>query len=290
MDYCSENVEYMHRIWGVGCSFAMPECGNISFWHEDFSGKYYPADTPIFGFRIKDTYSFHHIISGTGYFCTVDKEYKLKEGDTFFIKAGEAIKYYPDQDDPWRYCGICCDGADVGRWLNQNNLTGSCVIGSSESKQIGRLITGVIQEHSENGLNDFILHTELYRILSIFATADSNNADAADYYILAALDYIRENIGDPELRIETVARAAGISHSYLCRIIQNKTGRTVKNHMIRMRLQAAARLLKNTDLNINEIVWSVGFSDPSHFCKAFKNYYKVNPSEFRKLSGLCDVQ
>lgn len=271
-------------IWGVGRSITMPACGNISFWHEDFSGKNYPPDKPIFEFRIKDTNSLHYVVEGSGFFCTVNGEYNLKAGDAFFIKSGEAIKYYPDHTDPWCYCGISCDGLEVNKWLKQSELNRSCVINKEVSGKVGNIILGILEMHTNKELCDFVLNTELYRLLSLFIPKEDEKSESADYYILAALDYIRENIGDPELRIESVARVAGVSHSYLCRIIQDKTGKTAKNHMIQMRLETAARLLKNTQLSISEIVWSVGFSDPSHFCKAFKNFYGLSPSEYRKGS------
>lgn len=48
------------------------------------------------------------------------------------------------------------------------------------------------------------------------------------------------------------------------------------------RLEEASELLKNTDLTVKEIAFSLGFADEHYFSAAFKQQTGFNPSEFRK--------
>ena len=48
------------------------------------------------------------------------------------------------------------------------------------------------------------------------------------------------------------------------------------------RLEAARDLIRTTDLNISQIVYTIGFSSRSYFSKIFKNKYGITPSEFKE--------
>lgn len=58
--------------------------------------------------------------------------------------------------------------------------------------------------------------------------------------------------------------------------------RTVTEYVRHVRLEKARDLIKTTDLNISEIVYTIGFSSRSYFSKIFKKKYKMSPSEFLK--------
>ena len=57
--------------------------------------------------------------------------------------------------------------------------------------------------------------------------------------------------------------------------------RTVTEYIRHARLEAARDLLRNSDMNVSEVVYTIGFSSRSYFSKIFKNKYKISPSEFK---------
>ncbi|TMM32325.1 helix-turn-helix transcriptional regulator [Polaribacter aestuariivivens] len=58
--------------------------------------------------------------------------------------------------------------------------------------------------------------------------------------------------------------------------------RTVTEYIRHVRLESARDMLKNTDLNISQIVYSIGFSSRSYFSKIFREKYDITPNEFKK--------
>ena len=50
----------------------------------------------------------------------------------------------------------------------------------------------------------------------------------------------------------------------------------------RLKLQKAAGLLQNQALTVSQVAQTVGYVDMSTFYTAFKQYYKMNPAEFRR--------
>ena len=57
--------------------------------------------------------------------------------------------------------------------------------------------------------------------------------------------------------------------------------RTVADYIRNVRLEEAEHLLKTTDFNISEVVYSVGFLSRSYFSKIFKTKYRCSPKEYK---------
>lgn len=58
--------------------------------------------------------------------------------------------------------------------------------------------------------------------------------------------------------------------------------RTVTEYIRHIRLESARDMLKNTDLNVSQIVYTIGFSSRSYFSKIFKEKYGITPNSFKK--------
>ena len=91
---------------------------------------------------------------------------------------------------------------------------------------------------------------------------------------------INDNLQDPELDVEKIAREAGVSRAKLYRKMKELTNQTPHNYIRNLRLQLAAKLLKEQKLSISEIAYQCGFSSPSSFSIMFKNMHGVSPMSY----------
>jgi signal transduction histidine kinase/ligand-binding sensor domain-containing protein/DNA-binding response OmpR family regulator len=91
---------------------------------------------------------------------------------------------------------------------------------------------------------------------------------------------VLDNLGDPGLNVRMLAKKFNLSHSTLYRKIQSVTGISPNEFIRNVRLEEAAKLIENTDLNIAEIMVLVGFSDQSYFTKCFKRKFNTTPKEY----------
>lgn len=82
--------------------------------------------------------------------------------------------------------------------------------------------------------------------------------------------------------LDDLARLASLSPWRLSHLFKEQTGQSIKETVIRMRLQQAARLLALTSRQVNEIAGDVGFESPFHFSRAFKALYGLSPLEYRR--------
>ncbi|MBV7267850.1 helix-turn-helix domain-containing protein [Winogradskyella luteola] len=58
--------------------------------------------------------------------------------------------------------------------------------------------------------------------------------------------------------------------------------RTVTEFIRHVRIELARDLMRNSDLNISQIVYTIGFTSRSYFSKIFKEKYGISPNEFKK--------
>jgi len=103
---------------------------------------------------------------------------------------------------------------------------------------------------------------------------------ALDNRVRMAIQLMRENLSD-NLEIGVIAESLGISVSQLGRIFQNVTGQSPARFRRQLQLEHARWLLFNTTQSLTKISMEAGFSDPSHFSRAFSEYYRMSPRKFR---------
>ena len=97
-----------------------------------------------------------------------------------------------------------------------------------------------------------------------------------------AQDFIEENLGQP-LLLEAIAQAAHFSPYHFHRLYRAITGETLYQFIQRIRLErAASRLRSELDASVTVIALESGFSSSATFARAFKGYFGISASAYRK--------
>ncbi len=94
-------------------------------------------------------------------------------------------------------------------------------------------------------------------------------------------DQIKKNPQD-DYTINDLCKKSGLSVSKLQAGFKEKHGSTVTIFIRNVRLEKALRMLQDTNLNISEIVYSVGLSSRSYFCRIFKKRFKCSPKLYQQ--------
>ena len=105
--------------------------------------------------------------------------------------------------------------------------------------------------------------------------------DAHMVYVEKAMSYIETNYSYP-VTVEDIAYYVGISRSHLFRSFQSYMRRSPKDYLTSYRIKQACHLLRETDLSVSAIAYSVGFENNLYFSKAFRKQKGLSPSEYRK--------
>ena len=97
--------------------------------------------------------------------------------------------------------------------------------------------------------------------------------------VQAALKEITQNYREASL--SNVAREYGVSLAYVSECVRAETGRTYKELLQKHRMETAARLLRRSDMNIQQIISLVGYENTSYFYRLFHERYGLSPREYR---------
>ena len=98
--------------------------------------------------------------------------------------------------------------------------------------------------------------------------------------VQAALQEITQNYREASL--SNVARSYGVSLAYVSECVRAQTGKTYKELLQKHRMETAARLLRRSDLNIQQIITQVGYENTSYFYRLFHERYGQSPREYRR--------
>jgi AraC family L-rhamnose operon transcriptional activator RhaR len=95
---------------------------------------------------------------------------------------------------------------------------------------------------------------------------------------------MEENYSQPITLAQLIERSH-MSQTSLIRTFQRVLARAPMEHLIRIRISAAQRLLRSTDLTITEIAFQCGFNDSNYFSRQFKKIIGAGPRNFRNAAA-----
>ena len=99
-----------------------------------------------------------------------------------------------------------------------------------------------------------------------------------------AREWIRRHLSEP-LTIALIAEQIPMHPTYFCELFKARTGETVLDYVTRVRMEEAARLLRETDLRLAEVAERVGYRDIKYFRSQFKKMYGVLPSQYKDIAA-----
>jgi two-component system, response regulator YesN len=96
------------------------------------------------------------------------------------------------------------------------------------------------------------------------------------------LDYLGEHFHEA-VTLEILSKEIGLSTFRIAHLTKDVTGHTVLQHVHRLRIQEAQRLLEQSDLSCTDIAYETGFCDQSYFIKQFRKQLGITPARYRRL-------
>lgn len=94
---------------------------------------------------------------------------------------------------------------------------------------------------------------------------------------------VNRHISDSEITVETIAEEIGISRVHLHRKLKELTNQTTRDFIRNMRLQQAAKLLREKKLTVAEVSYLVGFKHPNNFSTNFREMFGMSPTAYNEL-------
>jgi AraC family transcriptional regulator of arabinose operon len=106
----------------------------------------------------------------------------------------------------------------------------------------------------------------------------------SDQRVALAIRAMNERMSEP-WRVRDLAALAHLSPSRFAHVFRRTTGVAPLRYLHQLRLQRAEHLLARTSLSVREVTRLIGWTDSSHFSKAFRQHAGTGPREYRRERG-----
>ena len=91
---------------------------------------------------------------------------------------------------------------------------------------------------------------------------------------------VNAHLDDSNFSVDVLTQEVGISRTQLHRKMKEMTGLSTSEFVRNIRLEQAARLLREQKINVTQVAYAVGFSNLSHFSTLFHRHFGMSPKEF----------
>lgn len=105
--------------------------------------------------------------------------------------------------------------------------------------------------------------------------------DEDKIFMQRVMEFVEEHLSDADINIGDMASATATSRSGLNRKMKSILGVTPLDFLREARIKKACQLLEKDYLNISEVAFRCGFSDPKYFSRCFKSSIGISPSEYK---------
>lgn len=237
-----------------------------------------------FGPIIRSNYVLHYIINGCGVLYLNGQHFKITSKQAFITPPHIPVYYEADTDDPWNYIWLHFNGQKALDLLHHAGITRDFPIFVPKNND-DRLET-CVKEILHHNDEEFYCIGNLYRMFQIMIDTSTRKpaqlkTDNQLDYIRNVINYIKKKYPEP-VRVQDIAEYCGLDRSYLCKLFKNATNYTPQEYLIYTRMNKAKQLLKQNELSIQNIAYSVGYPDPFAFSKIFKKETGISPSTYRE--------
>ncbi len=245
-----------------------------------------------------DFFEVYCFLRGSASYIIEDCKYTLLSGDILLIPQGKLHQLdIKDSAETYERYVLWINSKYIKKISSEQTDLCTCfecalksksfiIRNGAVSQKVRRLLESITLSKEDNfGAdieNEERIKTLLVTLAQFFLQNDQKNFSygTSNACVSRAIDYISENI-DKDLSLDSIADALFVNKYYLAHVFKETTNTSPHRYILKKRLVLAKQLLEKGQ-PATEVYSKCGFSDYTHFFRAFKNEYGITPKQFVK--------
>jgi AraC-like DNA-binding protein len=211
---------------------------------------------------------------------------ELEPGSVFAYGPGVSHEIIGDPADPLVKYFVDFTGTAAGRLLRQCGLEPGRAAQVFPPHALAALFDELIETGLTAGPESAPLAAKLLECLALKLAARRAPTEGKATLAFTSYQSCRRHIEHHFLRLRTleeIARECRFDTAYLCRLFRRYDSLTPYQHLLRLKIQHAARRLQEPGVLVKQVAEETGFSDPFHFSRVFRKVLGLSPLAFRTL-------
>jgi|GEM_PF-1833930 len=232
-------------------------------------------------------FCIHYVIRGKGYI----NGKLVRAGQLFYVLPKQTHELLADKDEPWEYYYMTVAGRNVQEVINASGLLHLNPIADyslhEEQLALFREILYNTHENKDLGLyliSGFMHLISYHKRLVPPISVHEHEKNASFLYYQEALSFISKQF-NANISAAEVAQYLHISPSYLRSVFATHCKYSLRELLLRKRIDYAAKQLTSQNLSVLQAAALAGYSDPTIFSRIFKKYTGMLPKDYRKKNG-----
>ena len=244
-------------------------------------------------------FEFVYVETGTVYFGISDKQFALSEGQGVFINSKILHRYFSQGNAIvpnfvlMPYFIAAQDSLIYQKYVlpimaspMDYQIFSQDIPWQAQALSLMREMMAAQEKASDVELVNSYLIQKIWHIL--YQNTDVEHMGKKENYSASSqarlqlmMQYIHQKFAY-NISLSDIADQAKVSKSTALNLFHRYLGISPVTYLVNYRLQEAAKLLASTEKKVTVISKDTGFDSVDYFCKAFKKYYKLTPTEYRK--------
>ena len=225
------------------------------------------------------------VLSGSGTLMYDEELFHLTAGSCFFIDCMVPYYHQSSTSDPWELMWVHFNGATSKEYYRCFSNTSELAWTPRSFQQIKEKLESLLDVNTHTDLSAEIASSRLIMDLLSIILLDVTNLreeqNSSRQKMLEVRGYLDEHYTE-KFSLDELSEHFFISKYHLSREFKNHFGITLNHYVIAKRITMVKKLLRFSDLTMEEIAVKCGFYDTSYLNKQFKKSEGINASDFRK--------
>jgi AraC-like DNA-binding protein len=228
------------------------------------------------------------VAAGRGAVTIDGRTEALQTGTVFFYGPGNKVEIRTDATEPLEKYFLTFAGGGIGGRIRRVGFGGRRVAHVALFPEVRDVLESLLREGSRHrpgtpAICAALVEVLLLKLAELTRLTRHRHDEAEDTFVRCktVIDTAAARLGD----LAAISRAVGLGPSQLCRLFRRYEGTSPYRYLLHRKMTLAAERLMEPQCLVKEAAAHVGFADPYHFSRCFKQVHGVSPQSLRRPAG-----